>query len=129
MDDTVKKDENGNVLLFHRTTGERASTILSEGFRDGVVQYGPRVRFAGVWVSNIPLRPDQGVTGGAVLRISASLTEGELAQYEWKEERLMHREWLLPAGLLNAFGAIELDGRSNCERLSAEGTPSVIEED
>jgi hypothetical protein len=94
-----------------------------------LVQYGTRARFVGARVSNVPLGPDQGVTGGAVLRISASLTEGELAQYEWKEERLTHREWLLPADLLNTLGAIELDGCSNCEMLSADETRPGIEQD
>lgn len=110
MDAEIRKTEQGNILLFHRTTPPRASAILSDGFRDGSIHYGIHTEFAGVWVSNIPLRPDQGVKGEAVLRITTDLSEGELAEYEWKEERLTHREWLIPAEVLNARGHIALDG-------------------
>ena len=112
MDAAIRKNRNGQILLFHRTTTPRASAILSGGFRDGVVRYGKTTTFEGVWVSNVPLGPDQGVDGGAVLRIAADLTESKLADYEWREERLTHREWLIPAQVLNTRGHIALDGQA-----------------
>jgi hypothetical protein len=109
MNAVIAKNGDRKVVLFHRTTVERASAILSSGFRDGVISYGPKTRFEGVWVSNIPLRPDQGVKGGAILRITTELSEAELREYEWTEERLTHREWLIPARVLNAWSEIALE--------------------
>ncbi|HEX5423752.1 MAG TPA: hypothetical protein VFW94_09405 [Candidatus Acidoferrales bacterium] len=55
--------------------------------------------------------------GEAVLRIDIELGEEQLAEYEWKEERLKHREWLIPAKVLNTRGHIALDGcQSNAKR-------------
>lgn len=113
MDAKLRKSDTGKILLFHRTTGPRASAILTEGFRDGLIHYGLQTTLEGVWVSNIALRPDQGVKGEAVLRIDIELGEEELAEYEWKEERLKHREWLIPANVLNTRGHIALDGHES----------------
>jgi hypothetical protein len=87
--------------------------ILAEGFRNGCVQYSRSHKFEGVWVSNIPLSSNQGVKGSAVLRIQLDLTEEELAKYEWKEERLTHREWLIPARVLNSEGQLEMYREDN----------------
>lgn len=110
MDAKLRKSDKGEILLFHRTTAPRASAILTDGFRDGTIHYGLETTFEGVWVSNVPLTPDQGVKGEAVLRIAIGVAEEELAEYEWKEERLKHREWLIPAEVLNSRAQIALDG-------------------
>jgi hypothetical protein len=93
-----------------------------------VIQYGNHTTFNGIWVSNVPLGPDQGVKGGAVLRITSNLTEAELADYEWKEERLGHREWSIPAHVLNTRGQIALDDRSEDNDESADEAHRVAKQ-
>jgi len=64
-------------------------------------------------VANVPLAPDQGVKGSVILQINIDLSEQELSDYEWKEVRLDHREWLIPAQVLNTRGRLAVAGGEN----------------
>ena len=53
----------------------------------------------GVWVSNLPLDPDEGAEGDALLEIR--IPESEVTPFEWAEEKKPYREFLVPAHVLN----------------------------
>jgi hypothetical protein len=60
----------------------------------------------GVWVSNVPLDSNEGAEGDVLLLIRLDPSEVELADFEWVEEGKTYREWLVPAAVLNRYGAV-----------------------
>ena len=89
-----------SVVLYHRTTRERAETIVQDGFRDAVGTYLTETTHAGVWLSDVPLDVNEGAKGDALLRVVLDLTDRELSVYEWIEEGKPYGEWLIPAGVV-----------------------------
>src|SRR5690348_7203334 len=87
------------MLLYHRTTEAAAQSILRGGFRDGVEYYMTTREWSGVWLSNMPLDCNRGPK--ATSCCSLELPEQLIADYEWIEEGKGHREWLIPAQLVN----------------------------
>ncbi len=95
------------MTLYHRTTPEKARSILANGFRDHVAETETDVEtrqdFAGVWLAE---SPPQG--GDALLRITLDMTPEELAEYEWRPHDRPSREWLVPAAMITAYGKVEV---------------------
>ena len=96
------------IVLFHRTTEEVATSILDAGFRDTTGTYLTSQEWTGVWFSNVPLDTNEGAKGDVLLKVSLSLTEDEIADYEWIEEGKPYREWLVPAALINPAARVEV---------------------
>ena len=98
-----------SLVLYHRTGGEAATSILADGFKDGTGTYlaAPH-EFSGVWLSNVPLDVNEGAWGDVLLKVTLELSEADLALYEWVEEGKPYREWLVPAALINSNMAIEI---------------------
>ena len=96
------------IVLFHRTTEEGASAILDAGFRDATGNYLTSQEWTGVWFSNVPLDVNEGAKGDVLLKVSLSLTERDIAPYEWIEEGKPYREWLVPAALVNPAAQVEI---------------------
>jgi hypothetical protein len=96
------------VTLYHRTAEDIARQIIDHGFRDGEGYYGTPRKHRGVWVSEEPLDWDEGACGNALIRIELAKEEPEIASFEWIEDGKPHREWLIPASLLNDFGELEI---------------------
>ncbi len=94
------------MILYHRTTRERAEAIERGGFKDAVGTYFTDQEFSGVWVSNVPLEANDGAWGEVLFQITLDLAEPEIADYEWVEEGKRYREWLMPAALLNAHARL-----------------------
>jgi len=92
------------ICFYHATTMEAAASILREGFRDGIGHYLTDTEWTGVWLSDRPLDENEGAHGHTLLkvRIDATLVE----PYEWKEEHKTHREFLVPAAVLNAHAHV-----------------------
>jgi hypothetical protein len=90
-----------SILLFHKTTLQAATQILRDGFRDGTSPYMTDQEFSGVWLSDRPLGANEGVWGDTLLEVSVDLTVDDLDAWEWIEDGKAHREWLIPADLLN----------------------------
>ena len=97
------------MRFYHRTSTEAAQAILREGFRDTTGTYMTDEEFTGVWVSERPLDCNEGAWGDVVLQIELEATAEELADFEWVEEGKPHREWLVPASLLNGRGKITVE--------------------
>ena len=95
------------MIVYHRTSAESADLILRDGLQDARDKYMTDREFEGVWISDRPLDANEGVWGDVLLRIDLSgLTADDLADFEWVEDGKPHREWLVPADLLNRSGKV-----------------------
>ena len=107
------------VTLYHSTTTENATEILTTGFRDAIGHYLTDREWNGVWLSDVPLDENEGPRGSTVLEVALNLTEEELTSYEWTCDGQPYREWLVPAALINPRMTVRvLDG----EALEEAGT-------
>jgi hypothetical protein len=93
------------MILFHRTTPSAAEQILRHGFCDGAGYYGTQENYRGVWLSYPPLDPNDFGGGSeqatALIEVTLTLDEQDIAMYEWVEEGMHYREWLIPAEVIN----------------------------
>jgi hypothetical protein len=96
------------IRLYHCTDASAAEAILRDGFRDGCDTYMTDQQFEGVWLSDSPLGPNEGVWGDVLLEIRFKVPPDDLSDFEWIEEGKGYREWLVPAVLLNARAAINI---------------------
>jgi hypothetical protein len=62
----------------------------------------------GVWLSDRPLDANEGASGDTILRIAVA-DEIDIGEFEWIEEGKPHREWLIPASLLNTYCVVSID--------------------
>jgi hypothetical protein len=92
------------IILWHRTS--HAEAILATGFKDTTASYMTDEPRAGVWLSNVPLDINEGADRGRLLRVAVDLPMVELVEYEWIEEEKRHREFLIPASVLNRHARI-----------------------
>ena len=89
------------MKLYHVTTCDRARTILRQGFRDNTDPYGTDRQRSGVWLADRPLDWHEGVNGNTILAVSIDCEVDDLSAYEWDQEGLPYREWLIPADFVN----------------------------
>lgn len=75
--------------------------ILSTGFADGEDGYMTIHTYRGVWLSDRPLYVGDGVDGPDLLVVD--IPEGVVADYEWEEDMKPHREYLVPANIVNSY--------------------------
>jgi len=94
------------MLYYHRTTRERARSILKKGFKDGSGKFLTDRTWKGVWVSERPLDSSEGAEGDVLLEIR--IPESEVTRFEWVEEGKPYREFLVPARILNDNGIVVL---------------------
>jgi hypothetical protein len=99
------------MILWHRTSADRAESILREGFRDGHGGYMTDREFRGVWLSDQPLDSNDGAWGDTLLRVMLGCTEDEISDFEWIEEGKAYREWLIPALFVNRLAEVSLTER------------------
>jgi hypothetical protein len=88
------------VTVYHRTSNSNAAAIISDGFRDGVGNYGTTTERAGVWLSSTPLDANEGAHGDTLC--SFDIPAHVLAPYEWVQD-LGYREFLVPAEVVNSY--------------------------
>jgi len=86
------------MKLFHRTTAKNAKTIFAKGFTDASGSFGTRGRYTGVLLTSQPV--DVNEIDITLIEVELDLDEDALAAYERREKG--HREWLVPAVLVNA---------------------------
>jgi hypothetical protein len=56
---------------------------------------------------SVPLDIDEDAGGDRLLTVAVDLSMVELIEYEWVEEEKRHREFLVPASVLNGHARIE----------------------
>ena len=96
------------MTLYHITTLRDALVIVLSGFEDRPGYFGTEIEWRGVWLSDSPRGPNDGISGDAVLRVELDVPAHELAGYEWVEEGRGYREWLVPAALIRERGTVLL---------------------
>jgi hypothetical protein len=105
-----------STVFYHRTRRHVAEEIIANGFRDGTGTYLTSDEHRGVWLSDVPLTADYGISilgkDDVILRVTLPCRLEDLAGYEWVEEiedpdtgepcTKRYREWLVPAGMIGA---------------------------
>jgi hypothetical protein len=86
------------MILFHRTP--YAESILARGFEDRGGTFGTLNWYEGVWLSDVPLDFNDGVTGDL---LTLEIPDDVIADDEWIEECKPFREWLVPAEMANRY--------------------------
>jgi hypothetical protein len=74
------------MIVYHSTTAETAKKIIEHGFHDGRGRFLTASEWVGVWVSDRPLDQNEGAKGDTVLQVNLTVSEEEIAQYEWVQE-------------------------------------------
>jgi hypothetical protein len=100
--------------LYHCTTARAAKAIRADGFRDSRGDYGFRghdgspIKVEGVWLSDRPLDcKDFGHIDRDAL-LAVTLNDDDLVDREIVQEGWSHREWLVPAAVINQNGTVRL---------------------
>lgn len=85
------------MKLYHGT--DAVAAIEREGFRDGHGSYMTDQQWSGVWFSDAPLL-DHAVAG--FFEVEPFETE-DLSEWEWVQQGLGYREFLVPADVANRW--------------------------
>jgi hypothetical protein len=94
------------MRFYHRTSAENVEAILAEGFGDGRGAYPTDPEFTGVWICDVPVGVNEGGFGDVLLVVETPL---ELVEpYEFIEEEKFHREFLVPAELINQHAKLSV---------------------
>ncbi len=103
------------MMFYHYTTLEAVEAILRDGFQDreGYYDFVRGTPLKGVWVSDIPLDVNdtsRSYKHEAWLRLTVKLPQSIIDGHEvvYGKGGFGYREWLFPAGILNAHALMEL---------------------
>jgi hypothetical protein len=99
--------QKGKFIFYHRTNADNARAIVNSGFKNSSGYFLSNRLWTGVWLSSIPLYGNSS-RDDALLMVKLELDQRELARWEWTAEGGPHREWLMPAGLLNRCATVEV---------------------
>ena len=99
------------MKLYHTTSSERADNIKAHGFRDTEGSYGflredwSPFYIRGVFLSDTPLGPNDGLVSDASLVFVIEIPEKVIEPYELIEEGQGkgYREWCVPAEVVNKY--------------------------
>ena len=97
------------MKLYHTTTVKRAEIIKSKGFHDAEGSYGLAYEdgtpfyIRGVFFSDFPLGPGDGLPTNASEVFVIDIPEDMIESYEIIEEGKGYREWCIPASVANKY--------------------------
>ncbi len=97
-------------ILYHVASLAAAASILRGGFVDGEGSYGTETELRGVFLSNRALDANEGVgaSSDTVLAVTfASMSLGELDEYELSEDGKTYREWCIPADIVRRRATVQ----------------------
>lgn len=87
------------MIVYHVTRLESADAIERDGFEDYTGTFLTERVHSGVWMSDVPLVIESGFENPIVFEID--IPDAALVGCEWIEARSNHREWLVPAPVVN----------------------------
>jgi hypothetical protein len=87
------------MIVYHVTRAQDADAIDRDGFEANVGTFLTETVHTGVWVSDLPLVIEAGFEDPIVFEIN--LPDVALVGCEWEEDGANHREWLVPAPIVN----------------------------
>ena len=107
------------MKVYHATTLKNAANILTDGFKDSTGTYMTTEEWSGVWVSN---RPMDG--GDLPYNLEAwfeiTIDEDLISGYEWGNDGSPHREWQVPATVINTQGKIRQISEDEAGDINSE---------
>ena len=91
--------------------------IVKGGFENARWQFGQEdertgelLKVVGVWLSDRPLKEDEGPPGDAVLEVKMELSDEVLDRFEMDGVLWEARLWIVPAELLNPHATVRIQG-------------------
>ena len=99
------------MRYYYRTSLANAEKIVSDGFVDaeGIAQSG--AVFRGVWITDRPVDAGESMSFGDSL-VAVDVDDpnhcARIDIFEWAEETVSFRRWLVPAKLLNLVGSASI---------------------
>jgi hypothetical protein len=97
------------AVLFHRIYRHIAEAILRSGFQDGNGQSMSDRSCRGVWLSDVPWEGIAADENDALLQVTFTCEENDLAAFEWANDPPIGcREWLIPSAFIKAGSRVEL---------------------
>jgi hypothetical protein len=111
--------QNGRFIFYHRTSANNVSAIVNGGFRNSSGYFlGNRI-WTGVWLSSVPVDSQEAAQDEALLMVKLELDQDELSRWEWVSEGRSHREWLMPAAIINRCATVELVDQLEASTVAA----------
>ena len=96
-------------VLFHRTYRDVADAILRNGFRNGGGQNMADRDHCGVWLSEVPWEGIVADDNDALLCVTFSCDDNDLAAFEWPNDPPIGcREWLIPSAFIKKHSRTKL---------------------
>jgi len=105
--------------FFHATTARAAEEILVTGFRDAEGYYGSPMLLRGVFLSEWPLDEGDG-RSTALFEIWVPRVI-DMSDYELVEDGKPHREWCVPASLINERAEWRQVGDKEADEMRLRG--------
>jgi hypothetical protein len=99
---------NGKFIFYHRTNADNGRAIVDSGFKNSSGYFMNNRIWTGVRLSSIPVDSNPLLAGETLLMVKLNMDEGELSRWEWTSERRSHREWLMPATIVNRCATVEM---------------------
>jgi len=110
---------NERFIFYHRTNADNGRAIVDSGFKNSSGYFMNNRIWTGVRLSSIPVDSDPLLTGDALLMVKLDMDEGELSRWEWTAEGRSHREWLMPATLVNRCATVEMADQLDASTVAA----------
>jgi len=111
--------QKGKFIFYHRTNADNARAIVNNGFTNSNGYFLSNRLWTGVWLSSIPVDSKSPSQDDALLMVKLDLDSRELARWEWTPEGGSHREWLMPAGIINRCATVEVVDQLDASTVAA----------
>jgi hypothetical protein len=110
--------QKGKFTFYHSTNADNARAIVDSGFKNSSGYFLNNRLWTGVWLSSIPVYRDSS-QNDTLLMVKLELDQRELSLWEWTAEGGSHREWLIPAGIINRCATVEMVNQLNVSPVAA----------
>jgi len=111
--------QTGKFVFYHRTNAANARAIVYSGFKNSSGYFLSNRLWTGVWLSSIPIDSNSKGRDDALLLVKLDLNQRELSRWEWTAEGGSHREWLVPAGIINRCATVEMIDQLDVSTVAA----------
>ena len=132
MIDNSSADSGKHVEMkvYHATTLENAQSILVDGFKDCTGTYLTGIEWTGVWFANRPM-DESDISHNDVAHVieawfEFTIDEDLIAGYEWVNDGSPHREWQVPATVINTQGKIRQISEDEAGDINSEFFMNIV---